>query len=282
MIQPIPRRRRPIAPLLAQPRYEVLPLLAVLDQTAALPPGSVVTVTASPRQGIAATLDLAERLAAQGMRAVPHLAARQVVDRAELAGILDRIEAAAIDEVFVVGGDQPAPAGAYADGLALLRDMAELGRLPARIGVPSYPEGHWAIDGPTLWESLRAKQDYATYTVTQLCFDADAICRFTTEARDRGVTLPVVAGVPGVVDAARLLRISLRIGIGQSIRFVRGHRSVAGRLLRPGGYRPEGLLRKLATRMGEGRCELAGLHFYTFNRVEATARWVGQAHRRAA
>lgn len=282
MIQPIPRRRRPIAPLLAEPRYEVLPLPAVLDQTAALPPGSVVTVTASPRQGTAATIDIAERLAAQGMRAVPHIAARQVSDRAELAAILDRLEAAAINEVFVVGGDEPTPAGAYDDGLALLRDMAELDRLPARIGVPSYPEGHWAIGGPTLWESLRSKQDFATYTVTQLCFDADAICRFTIEARENGVSLPVVAGVPGVVDAARLLRISLRIGIGQSIRFVRGHRSVAGRLLRPGGYRPDGLLRKLATRMGEGRCELAGLHFYTFNRVGATARWVGQAHRRAA
>jgi methylenetetrahydrofolate reductase (NADPH) len=92
----------------------------------------------------------------------------------------------------------------------------------------------------------------------------------------------VIAGVPGAVGAGKLLRVSMKIGIGESIRFVRGHRAVAGRLLRPGGYRPENLVRKLGLRCGDGRCDLAGLHFYTFNHVEATARWVYQTHRRAA
>jgi methylenetetrahydrofolate reductase (NADPH) len=203
-------------------------------------------------------------------------------NQAELADVLDRLDAAGIDEVFVVAGDLREPEGDYADGLALLRSMAELGRLPARLGVPSYPEGHWAIDEHTLWSSLHAKQRYADYTVTQLCFDAGAVCRFAAAARDRGVTLPVVAGVPGVVDAGKLLRISLRVGVGESLRFVRGHRSVAGGLVRPGGYRPDGLVGKLAGHVAEGRCELAGLHLYTFNHITATARWVRQARRRAA
>lgn len=282
MIQPAPRRRQATGPLLAQPRYEILPLPDVLDETAELPAGSVVTVTASPRKGTEATVDISERLAAQGMRAVPHLAARQVRDAGELSTVLDRLDAAGIDEIFVVGGDAHEPAGSFADGLALLRAMADLGRLPARIGVPCYPEGHPAIDDRDLWAALAAKQHYACYAVTQLCFDADAVCRFAVAARGRGITLPIVAGIPGAVDAGKLLRVSLRIGIGESVRFVRGHRSVAGRLLRPGGYRPDGLVRKLGMRVHEGRCELAGLHLYTFNHVGATARWVEQAYRRAA
>jgi methylenetetrahydrofolate reductase (NADPH) len=239
-------------------------------------------VTASPRQGIGATVEVSERLAAQGMRAVPHLAARQLRDRAELADVLDRLDAAGIDEVFVVGGDARTPEGEFADGLALLRSMAELGRLPARVGVPSYPEGHWAIDEPTLWSSLWAKQTYADYTVTQLCFDADAVCRWANAARHGGITLPIVAGVPGLVDAGKLLRISLRVGVGESLRFLRGHRSVAGGLLRPSGYHPDALVGELAARVADGRCELAGLHFYTFNHVTATAGWVRRAQEQGA
>ncbi|MFC6865554.1 methylenetetrahydrofolate reductase [Haloechinothrix salitolerans] len=253
-----------------------------LEATEQLPAGSVVTVTASPHKGLHATIDLVEDVAAQGMRAVPHLAARQFRDSAELAGVLDRLDAAGIDEVFVVGGDNHDPAGDFADGLALLRGMADLGRLPTDVGVPSYPEGHHTIDDATLWTSLRAKQEYATYTVTQLCFDADAICRFAAEARRRGITLPVVVGAPGVVDVTKLLRVGLKIGVGDSLRFARGNASVTGKLLRPGGYRPDGLVRKLASRVAYGDCTLAGLHFYTFNHVAATARWVRNTHRRAA
>lgn len=282
MNQPAPGRRQVLGPLLHRPRYEILPLEPALAQTAELPAGSVVTVTSSPRQGLAATVEITERLVAQGLHAVPHLAARQVRDRSELSELLERLESAGVTEAFVVAGDAREPRGPYPDGLSLLRAMDDLGRMPARVGVPGYPEGHWAIGTPALWSSLRAKQPYAAYVVTQLCFDADAVCRFALEARHRGIDLPIVAGVPGVVDAAKLLRVSMRVGVGQSIRFVRGHRSVAGRLLRPGGYRPEPLVRRLAAQVAAGRCELAGLHLYTFNRVAATQRWVAQAYRRAA
>ncbi|MPY78340.1 MAG: methylenetetrahydrofolate reductase [Actinophytocola sp.] len=278
----VPRKRRAVAPLLAAPRYEILPLPRAREATEQLPVGSVVTVTASPHKGLHATIDTAEDVAAQGMRAVPHLAARQFHDSAELSDVLDRLASAGIDEVFVVGGDGEQPAGDFPDGLALLRAMASLGKLPAEVGVPSYPEGHHAIDGATLWTSLLAKQEYATYTVTQLCFDADAICRFAADAQRNGVTLPVVVGMPGVVDITKLLRVGLKIGVGDSLRFARGNTSVAGKLLRPGGYRPDGLVRKLASRVASGDCSLAGLHFYTFNHVAATARWVRNTHRRAA
>lgn len=276
-----PGKRQVLGPLLQNPRYEVLPLASVLAQTESLPANTPVTVTSSPRQGLDATVAVAEKLAAQGMYVIPHLAARQVTGPAELRSLLDRLDTASITEVFVVGGDGREPRGPYPDALSLLQAMDDLGRMPAKVGVTGYPEGHWAVDPDTLWSALRAKQPYASYVVTQMCFDADAIWRYAAEVH-RDIGLPVIVGVPGVVEPAKLMRIALKVGVGQSLRFVRGHRSVAGRLLWPGGYRPDALVRKLAGRVAAGRCELAGLHLFTFNRVTATHRWAAQAYRRTA
>ena len=271
-----------VAALLADPRWEVAPTPDVVELAAAgLPAGATVAVTASPSRGVAATVAIAEGLAARGFAAVPHLAARSLRDRGELAEHLGRLVAAGVDEVFVVGGDAREPTGPFPDGLALLRAIEDLGR-PARVGVPSYPDGHHRIASDVLWADLRAKQAHADLTVTQLCFDADLVCAFAGEARRRGIDLPVVAGIPGVVDAARLLRISVRIGVADALRFARSHRSTAGALLRPGQHRPDELLAGLAAHVAGGDCALERVHVYTFNQIEPTVRWLTQARHAAA
>lgn len=274
--------RAGVAPLLSRPRIEVLPLPGVADALAGLPPGTTVTVTCSPRRGLEPTVALSCALAARGVHAVPHLAARQVPGRSGLSELLDRLTTAGVREVFVVGGDAPEPLGPYRDGVALLRAIAGTGADLDGIGVAGYPEGHPRIATADLWSALRDKQPLATYLVTQLCFDAGAVARFVGEAWDRGVTLPVVAGVPGVVDRGRLLRTGLKVGVGQSLRFVRGHRAVARGLLRPGGYRPDPLVRGLAEQVATGRCALAGLHVYAFNDIGPTLRWMQRARDAAA
>jgi methylenetetrahydrofolate reductase (NADPH) len=270
--------RSAVASLLAHPRFEVAPVAGVLEAAADLPAGATVAVTASPSRGPAATIEVAEGLAARGFAAVPHLPARSLRDRGELADHLDRLAGAGVSEVFVVGGDAWEPAGEFADGLELLRAVEDLGRRPPRVGVPSYPDGHHRIATDVLWADLAAKREHADYTVTQLCFDADLVSGFVAEARGRGIDLPVVAGVPGVVDTARLLRISVRIGVADAVRFARSHRTTAGSLLRPGRHRPDELVAALAA---DG-ADLAGLHLYTFNQIEPTVRWLSQARRTAA
>ncbi|AYY13391.1 methylenetetrahydrofolate reductase [Actinobacteria bacterium YIM 96077] len=262
--------------LLSNPRFEVLPVAGALERVTRLPAGATVTVTASPRRGIEDTIAFTETLAARGYAAVPHLAARQFSDETQLTNALRRLHDAGVDDLFVVGGDASASDGAFPDGLALLKAIDASGYRFGRIGVPSYPEGHPQIDDDTLWEALRAKRPYATYTVTQLCFDSDAIGRFAASTRMHGFDLPIVVGVPGVVAPAKLLRMSLRVGVGDSLRFVRGNRSMARRLLTPRAYRPDGIVRGLAGQMAEGRVTLAGLHIYTFNETSATVRWLEQ------
>ena len=156
------------------PTFELVPLKNALDQSEFLPPGATVSVTASPAKGIEATVALCEQLQARGFRAVPHLSARMIRDRAHLSELIAWLEGAGVDRAFVVGGDAKEP-GDYPDGLALLRAMAEIGHPLAEIGIPAYPQGHAFIaDGPLL-EALRAKAAFASYMTTQLCFDPTAI-----------------------------------------------------------------------------------------------------------
>ena len=96
---------------LRAPRYEVLPTEDAAAKVAAFVPHDVtITVTASPRRGMPATIHLAVALAGLGYRAVPHLSARMIRDRVELGQILDALKAAGIRDVFVVAGDAPKPA----------------------------------------------------------------------------------------------------------------------------------------------------------------------------
>ncbi len=216
------------------------------------------------------------------MRAVAHLAARQVRDTPHLRDVLDRLAGAEVDEVFVIAGDARTPAGPFEDGLSLLRAIEESGRRPRRVGVPCYPEGHPLLSDDALWAALTAKQPHADYAVSQLCFDATVVCRFLRLARERGVTLPVYVGLAGVVDPAKLLRVGARIGVGDSLAFLRKNRAALAGFTRSAHHDPGRFLTALAERTTDGGCVPAGLHFYTFNRVTATVEWVDAARARRA
>ena len=100
-----------LADMLSSARYEVLPTPSIEDKVLEhVPLDRTVTVTASPAKGLTATLDLTERLARQGYTAVPHLAARMVSGRAELAEIVDRMRAVGVAH-RVRARRRPGPAG---------------------------------------------------------------------------------------------------------------------------------------------------------------------------
>jgi methylenetetrahydrofolate reductase (NADH) len=262
-----------LARVLADPTFELIPLKNVREQAATLPRGATVSVTASPGKGIEATVELAIELEATGLRAIPHLSARMIRDRAHLATLLDRLEGAGIDRAFVVGGDADEP-GEFLDGLALLRAMADLGRLPRELGCPCYPQGHPDIPDDALAQALRDKAPLVRYMTTQLCFDPKAIARFVADRRAEGIDLPVKIGIPGVAEIPKLLSISARIGVKDASKFVLRNYRFVGQLLRSGGiYRPTALLRDLAPLLADPVADVIGLHVYTFNNVGPTVAW---------
>ena len=265
--------RAALAAILESPTFELIPLRNALDQAAALPSGSTVSVTASPAKGIEATLELSETLTSAGFRAVPHLSARMIRDRAHLKDLLDRLRDAGIDRAFVVGGDEEEP-GDYPDGLALLLAIADLGHGPSEIGIPCYPQGHAVIPDPALLRALRDKAPFASYMTTQLCFDPPAIASFIAARRAEGITLPVKIGIPGVAEVPKLMAISARIGVRDTGRFLMKNSRFIGQLLTSGGiYRPTGLLEKLAPLIADPRADVVDLHVYTFNQVPSTEGW---------
>lgn len=265
--------RAALAGLLAAPTFELIPLKNVHEQAAALPPGATVSVTASPAKGIEATVELAIALEAQGFRAIPHLSARMIRNRAHLASLLTALADAGIDRAFVVGGDADEP-GEFLDGLSLLRAMAELGGGPREIGVPCYPQGHADIPDAVLLAALRDKAPFASYMTTQLCFDPRAIGAFIAARRADGISLPVKIGIPGVAEIPKLMSISARIGVRDASRFILKNTRFVGELLTAGGiYRPTGLLEKLAPVIADPAAGVIDLHVYTFNQVPSTEAW---------
>lgn len=132
--------------LLSRPRYEVLPLDGIEEQVLAHVPQDVkLTVTVSPRRGIAHTLDLVDRFAGHGYAVAPHISARLVADRSHLVEILDRLGETGVRDVFVVAGDAAQPAGEFDGAAQLLEAMNELGHPFDDVGITGYPESHTVI-----------------------------------------------------------------------------------------------------------------------------------------
>ena len=262
-----------LAAFLRAPRYEIFPTDDVLDQVAAYVPREVtLTVTASPRKGLAATVHLAVRLSQLGYRAIPHLSARLIHDRVELAQILEALQGAGIHNVFVVAGDAREPAGQFPDSISLLEALPRDHGL-TEIGVTGYPESHPFIHDDVTIQAMWDKRRLASYIVSNMSFDPERVKRWIERVRHRGVQLPIHIGMAGVADPARLLRLSTKIGVADAARFLRGHPSWVARMFRPGGYEPGRFVSGLMPEIAQPERHIAGLHVFTFNEIEPTERW---------
>src|SRR5215211_5995194 len=261
-----------ISDLLRHSRFEILPLDGIEEQVREhLPTDVKVTVTASPRRGLEATLALSERLARAGYPVVPHLSARLVRDRGHLTEVLARLTAAGVHELFVPAGDAHEP-GEFHGAAELLRAMGDLRARFDEIGITGYPESHHLISDEETIQAMFAKAPMATAIISQICFDANVIAAWVREVRRRGTHLPIWIGLPGTVDYAKLVRISMKIGLGESSRFLRRHRSWMSRLMTR-SFKPDPLLRQLEPVYSDPAANVTGFHLYTFNEVARTERW---------
>ena len=261
-----------LAELLRKPRFEILPLPGIEEQVLEhLSTDVKLTVTASPRRGLEATLDLSERLAGAGYAVVPHLSARLVRDRVHLEETVTRLRAAGVRELFVPAGDATEP-GEFAGAAELLAAMGPLRAEFDQIGITGYPESHHLISDEETIQAMFAKAPMATCIISQICFDADVIAAWIAEVRRRGTALPIWIGLPGSVEYSKLVRISMKIGLGESARFLRHHGNWMARLITR-QFKPDPLLRALGPTVTDPAANVGGFHLYTFNEVARTERW---------
>lgn len=240
-----------------------------------LPPGTRVNITSLASEDLPLRLAAATAVKAYGMTPVPHLSARRLTSRAELAQTLTALHrAGASENLFIAGGDPDRPLGPFPDSLSVITEGLLETHGVRRVSVTGYPEGHPGIPDHVLWPTLVDKlaaleaRGLAAEVITQFGFDADPVLDWIAAVRERGLTVPVRVGVPGPAGARRLLRFATRLGVATGAGLARRY---GADLLATAG--PERFLEALATDYHPDRHGVVGLHFYTFGGLRATAQW---------
>ncbi len=259
--------------LLDGSRLEIFPMSGIEERLEFLSHDTQVTVACIAGKGIDATVELCETLKKlqPDRDVIPHLAARMIRDRNHLERVLGRYREIGVNELFVIGGDAPKAIGEYGASAPLLKDIAEIGG-GFRIGVGAYPEPHPLIPPHLHVQDLLAKQAYADIMVSQVCFDAGALWRWLCEVRKQGVTLPLKIGVVGSINTVKLLAIAIKIGVGDSLRFLRKSQNIRS-ALRGLRYVPDALLLELSALPETESEAFQGLHIFSFNQVKETEGW---------
>ena len=243
-----------------------------------LPRGTAVYVPFPPKGRWPDTIAACERVLAAGLKPAPHLSARSVRSPDELGDRLSALVETGVDSLMLVAGDRAAPAGPYADTLALLDSglLAEHGL--RRLGVTAYPEGHPLIASADLDEALRRKTEYARETgselwvVTQFVFSPAPVLAWLARTREAGCTLPVRIGVPGPVALRTLVQYAVRSGVVASARALKRRPGVA-RLA--GRWSPTPIAEALARHLaGRENALVVDIHLFTFGGLADTAKWL--------
>ena len=252
---------------------EIIPVPGIEDRIGTLQPNMHVAVTCSPTKGVDTTLELSEKLIAQGFQVIPHISAKSVTGEKHLETIIKKLDELSIESVFVPGGDRPEPLGEFNNAYDLLKALQKSGHNLKKIGIAAHPEGHPDISNKILMEALEKKKGLADYIVTQMCFDANILGDWLVQINQQGIHLPVWVGLPGVIERGPLLRTSLRIGVGDSLRFLKKKSKVATELMKSSIYNPEKLVTSISEYKDIADTNLAGYHIFCFNQIEKTEKW---------
>lgn len=263
--------------LLADPRFELMPFDSFGEQMGYLPDGATIAITTSPTLGLDATLKWTDEATEAGYEVVPHIAARYVRGPDHLDEVAGRLVDAGVTDIFVPGGDREEPVGEFESAYDLLSALEDLEYSFEEVGITGYPEGHAFLSDQTLHDAMTEKEPYATYIVTQLCYGPQAVLNWIETLRERGIELPVEVGIPGVMKYQRLLGISNKVGVGDSMKFLQKTSGILGFVKQlvgsRGKYTPDELVDGLAPYARDPVYDIRGLHVYTFNQVPDTESW---------
>lgn len=140
-----------------------------------------------------------------------------------------------------------------------------------RIDVAAYPDMH--PQAPSLSEDIanfvRKVKAGADTAITQYFYNPDSYFRFVSDIRKAGVDIPVIAGIMPITNYTQLARFSGMCGAEIPLWIRRRLESYGSDLasLRAFGH---DVVLELCRKLLDGGAD--GLHFYSLNRAEATAR----------
>ncbi len=213
-----------------------------------------------------------------GLETMAHLSC--VGETAEgLAGTLDRIAAAGIENVFALRGDPPRGETDFVQPEGGLGSAAELAAFikagwDFAIGGACFPEVHpEAPDLDTDLSYLKTKVDSgAGFLITQLFFDNSVYFDFVAAAREAGIDVPILAGVIPVASFAQTKRICDLCDASIPPRLEAAFAAAGG---------DEKAEFELGVAFAAQQCSelllagVPGIHFYALNRAPATRAVLG-------
>ena len=242
-----------------------------------LQPETTVNVTFLPGTNPMDTIAVAQRLHNDGMKPVPHLAARSLKDADQLDTLLSAfVEKAGVKEVLVIGGGVDKPLGQFSDSMQVLSTGLIQRHGIRSIGVAGHPEGSPDISDDEIAEALAAKNALAVaegldlYIETQFCFESDIVLDWEKRVRAAGNQLPIRIGIPGPATIKTLFRFAQISGIGPSMRFISKQARNVAKLMTV--QSPHLLLDGLAEGMAnDSECLIRHFHYYPFGGFAKTA-----------
>lgn len=144
-----------------------------------------------------------------GVEVLAHLTCASST-REHVAHVLEQLKARGIENVLALRGDIPeggALAHDYHYAAELVRDIKARGDFC--VGGACYPEGH--PDSPTKnadMDHLKEKMEAGCqFFTTQMFFDNNILYNFLYRIREKGITVPVVAGIMPVTNGKQIARI---------------------------------------------------------------------------
>ena len=215
------------------------------------------------------------------LETVPHLTC-VCHQQDEIRQILERYTQAGVSNILALGGDPPHDRPGYdrshdafghADELVrFIRQFGQTGsgRHEFGIGVAGFPEGHPATPNRLkAMDYLKAKVDAgADYICTQLFFDNRDFYDFCQRCELAGISVPIVAGIMPVTSIGGMKRMA---ELAAGARFP----APLLRAIKRAGDDPDAIAR-VGIHWATEQCRdlidhrVAGIHFYTLNRSNAT------------
>ena len=218
------------------------------------------------------TVEVADFVQKCGVCALAHLTCL-TSSRDKIADEIKALRKAGVENILCLRGDMPRdatepPSGCFAHAVDLVRALRPSGFC---LGGACYPErhpecAHMEDDIAYLREKVEAGLDFVT---TQMFFDNNVFFRYLAKLRDRGVTVPVIAGIMPVTNGRQIERICRLSGTYLPSRF----KSIVDRY----GDRPAAMLDAGVAYATEQIVDLFAngvnaVHVYTMNRPEVAER----------
>ncbi len=194
-------------------------LFATLTELAPLRPSFVSVTYGAGGTTRELTVDLTARIKREvGLEAMAHLTCVGH-SAAEIAGVLQRLREAGVENVLALRGDPPKGETRFVrpqDGFGYASELVGFIRANFDFCVAgaAYPECH--VECPDPAENLRhlkMKVDAgADFLITQLFFDPADYFDFVGRARAAGVDVPIVPGIMPVTNVGQLERFTTMCG----------------------------------------------------------------------